>query len=557
MKQGLVPPLKKLMLGVATLVALVALPAAAQASSTVWAVGDGAAVGPTDNLVGAMVNQNPFDAFLYLGDVYDSGTSAEFNYYDEAYGAYKNKSYPTPGNHEWNNRAAGYDPYWGPALSSPHYYSLDVGSWHVISLNTEESGGLGSAQVAWLRTDLASHPGTCTMAFWHRPRYSATSQVNSTYSIGDDTKSAGLWQTLAGHASIVLTGHAHNYQRLNPIDGMTEFVVGTGGEANEHHTFTGPDSRLAASNDTDFGALKMVLEPGRADFSMMKLGGGVLDSGSIGCKTAPSVSTGSASGVGTNAATLAGTVDPNSDATSYYFEYGTTAQYGSQSPTVAAGSGSEPQAVSTSLSNLTPGTTYHYRLVATNSLGTSATTDKTFTTSTTTTTTPPPATTITAGPSGTIATTSAQFSFSSVAGASFQCKLDAASYASCSSPKAYSSLTQGSHTFSVTATDPGGTTGPAATRSFIVDTAPPNTTITSGPGQGSTTKNRTPTFSFTSTEAGSTFQCRVDGGSYSSCTSPKTLATLSYASHTFYVRAIDPAGNVDPTPASRGFKVHK
>ena len=407
--QGVMTSREKLMFLAATLFALVTMPASAHASSTVWAVGDGAAAGSTDDQVGAMIAQDPFDAFLYLGDVYDSGTSAEFAYYNDAYGSYKSKSFPTPGNHEWGNRATGYDPYWGAGFSAPHYYSFDVGGWHLISLNSEEASGAGSAQLSWLQADLASHPGTCTLAYWHRPRYTATSRVDSTFSIGDDSRTNAMWQALAGRASIALAGHAHNYQRLNPIDGITELIVGTGGEGNEHHTFTGPDSRLAASNDADFGALKLVLEAGRADFSMRKLGGGVLDSGSIACKAKPQASTGSASGVSRNAANVAGTVDPNGEATSYRFNYGTTDQYGSQSPSVAAGSGSEPQTVSASLANLSPDTTYHYSLVATNSLGTSSGPDKTFTTP------PAPITTITSGPSGAITTRSAEFRFSSEA----------------------------------------------------------------------------------------------------------------------------------------------
>ncbi len=85
------------------------------------------------------------------------------------------------------------------------------------------------------------------------------------------------------------------------------------------------------------------------------------------------------------------------------------------------------------------------------------------------------------------------------------------------------------------------------------DLTPPDTTITAGPS--GTTADSTPTFSFTATEAGSTFQCRVDGGAWSSCTSPHTTASLTNGAHTFEVRAIDGAGNVDASPASRAFTV--
>lgn len=84
---------------------------------------------------------------------------------------------------------------------------------------------------------------------------------------------------------------------------------------------------------------------------------------------------------------------------------------------------------------------------------------------------------------------------------------------------------------------------------------PPQTTITSGPANGSKTTDRTPTFGFKSSETGSSFQCQLDAGAFKPCTSPHTTATLSIGSHTFEVRAIDKAKDVDPSPASRTFQV--
>jgi hypothetical protein len=107
---------------------------------------------------------------------------------------------------------------------------------------------------------------------------------------------------------------------------------------------------------------------------------------------------------------------------------------------------------------------------------------------------------------------------------------------------------------------PGGATPPGA----APDTTPPDTTITSGPNRSTmskqtnypSTRDRTPSFEFVSTEAGSTFQCSVDDASFTSCTSPHTTDKLSRGElHTLSVRAIDSAGNVDPTPASITFKV--
>jgi formylglycine-generating enzyme required for sulfatase activity/GH43 family beta-xylosidase len=94
----------------------------------------------------------------------------------------------------------------------------------------------------------------------------------------------------------------------------------------------------------------------------------------------PTVTTGSASAVATSSATLNGIVNPNGSNTTYYFQYGTTTGYGSSTTSTSAGSGSSSVSVSASLTGLTNGTTYHYRLVATNSAGTSYGSDKTFTT---------------------------------------------------------------------------------------------------------------------------------------------------------------------------------
>ena len=86
----------------------------------------------------------------------------------------------------------------------------------------------------------------------------------------------------------------------------------------------------------------------------------------------------------------------------------------------------------------------------------------------------------------------------------------------------------------------------------------PETTITTGPAAGSTTADATPTFGFSSNEAGATFECRVDGATFGPCSGPgakHTPATLADGQHTFRVRAIDGAGNIDDTPAMRTFRV--
>jgi len=111
-------------------------------------------------------------------------------------------------------------------------------------------------------------------------------------------------------------------------------------------------------------------------------------------------------------------------------------------------------------------------------------------------------------------------------------------------------------TFTATATDTTGHTSPcSAGLTYVEDSTAPETTIASGPANGSTTNDRTPAFGFSSSEAGSSFECKVDGGSFAACSSPNTTAALADGAHTFKVRATDHAGNTDPTPASRSFTV--
>jgi hypothetical protein len=153
-----------------------------------------------------------------------------------------------------------------------------------------------------------------------------------------------------------------------------------------------------------------------------------------------------------------------------------------------------------------------------------------------------PVVTISSGPPDPSNQTTAVFSFSADKPASFECKLDTGGFAGCSSPKTYSALADGSHTFQVKATDQAGNSS-TASYTWVVDTvAPPTPTITSSPpGQTSSTDA---SFGFSDAESGVIFRCRLDGGSFSACTSPQSYSGLASGVHTFDVKAQDPAGNL-------------
>lgn len=141
------------------------------------------------------------------------------------------------------------------------------------------------------------------------------------------------------------------------------------------------------------------------------------------------------------------------------------------------------------------------------------------------------------------------------AGCTFEMRVDGGSWATVTSPHTITSpLADGEHTVEVRATDPAGNTDPTpASFTFDIDTDPPQTTIDSGPTDPTT--DTTPTFEFSSDEAGSSFEVRIDGGSWGGAGSPYTTGELSLGEHTFEARAIDPAGNIDASPASQTFTV--
>lgn len=167
----------------------------------------------------------------------------------------------------------------------------------------------------------------------------------------------------------------------------------------------------------------------------------------------------------------------------------------------------------------------------------------------------PPETTIDSGPSGFTRNPSPVFTFSSSkAGSTFECAIDGGAFNPCSSKESFGPLPDGSHTFAVRARDAKGTLDPTpASRSFTVDTVPPDTRITSS--SVSDPSGRTMSFSFTSDSPGSRFQCRLDKGSWEACSSPYKTPRLGRGDHVFRVRAIDKAGNLDPTPAEETFRI--
>lgn len=233
-------------------------------------------------------------AVLALGDEqYRSGTLNDFQAaYGKTWGRLKSITKPVPGNHEYSNLgAAGYYNYFGGAAGIPElgYYSYDIGSWHVVALNANcklvAGGGCarGSAQEQWLRHDLATNQQPCTLAYWHQPLFSSGVE-------GGSTATKPFWQDLQNYqADVVLNGHDHDYERFAPqradgttdTNGVTEFVVGTGGES--LGLLERRRSNSLVWDNQDYGVLKMKLDKDSYSWQFITETGAVKDSGRTNC----------------------------------------------------------------------------------------------------------------------------------------------------------------------------------------------------------------------------------------------------------------------------------
>jgi hypothetical protein len=234
------------------------------------------------------------------GTVFTLGDNAQSNgfyeeytqCYDPTWGRHKWRTLPTIGNHDWDGTVGRpYFAYFGASAgpAGPGYYSVTLGSWHIVSLNSNVAGGPGSPQYEWLKADLAASPATCTLAMWHHPVFSSGPN-------GNTGRMRDIWRLLnqAG-ADVVLNGHDHVYERFAPQDadgrptprGMREFIVGTGGYSLYDRATSQPNSEIFENRT--WGVLKLTLKSGKYDWEFVPVAGASFrDFGSAAC-VAPSV----------------------------------------------------------------------------------------------------------------------------------------------------------------------------------------------------------------------------------------------------------------------------
>lgn len=218
-----------------------------------------------DGATAAIIDQYPNATVFTLGDnAYPNGSSTDYRQcYDPSWGRFKDRIHPAPGNHDYHmTGAAGYFGYFGASAgpAGRGYYSYDLGGWHIISLDSEIGVDAASAQAVWLEQDLADHPATCTLAYWHKPLF--TSGANHPPEIRMRPLFTLLYD--AG-ADIVLSAHNHQYERFAPqrpdgtrddSRGIREFVAGTGGSGLYSFTTPQPNSQIRYKG---FGVLKLRL----------------------------------------------------------------------------------------------------------------------------------------------------------------------------------------------------------------------------------------------------------------------------------------------------------
>jgi hypothetical protein len=251
--------------------------------AVVYAAGDLAGEGDGDIAVTTMLSRHNFDALLTLGDhAYENGSVEEFaDEYASTYGEYDDRVRPAPGSHDYvTPDAAGYFDYFernSPTFAGDPYYAFALGGWRIYSLNSEIGQGQpGTEMYEWLRDDLNEHPADCVLAYWHKPMFTVGRKDN------DEGGMSLIWGLLAAHgADIVLAAHDHNYQRWAPIDGITSFVIGTGGRS--RYPISRVDERLAASDDGHYGALELALRPEGASYAFRSADDRVIDSGDVSC----------------------------------------------------------------------------------------------------------------------------------------------------------------------------------------------------------------------------------------------------------------------------------
>jgi len=230
-------------------------------SARLVGAGDIASKGSADIATGDLIEARPDARVFTAGDnAYPDGRASDFTTkYEPAWGLFKARTMPSPGNHEYRTAgASGYFDYFSatPAAPVPNtpenpgltpgqgYYSYDLGSWHILSLNSNISMAIGSSQYEFVQDDLTTNGALCELAYWHHPIASSGQHGNQAVA----RPIFELFDTQGG--DLVLNGHDHNYEAFKKINylgeesesGVRQIIVGTGGTGLRGQGFVQPGS---------------------------------------------------------------------------------------------------------------------------------------------------------------------------------------------------------------------------------------------------------------------------------------------------------------------------
>lgn len=243
-----------------------------------------------DEATAKILDANTGTVFLAGDNAYENGSTSDYNNcYNPTWGRHKARTKPSPGNHEYNTlNATGYYAYFGSAAGDPTkgYYSYDLGEWHIVALNSNIANIDAAAQLSWLNADLTANTKSCTLAYWHHPRFSSGSEH------GNNTAMEPFWNVLVQfNADVIINGHDHDYERFarqsptgvaDNVSGIREFVVGTGGRA--LYTLGIRKANSEVFNSSTFGVLKLTLSAGSYSWQFLPIAGQTFtDSGSENC----------------------------------------------------------------------------------------------------------------------------------------------------------------------------------------------------------------------------------------------------------------------------------
>ena len=245
-----------------------------------------------DSATAKLVEGIPGTVFTAGDNAYQDGTEAQFrDCYAPTWGRFRDRTRPAAGNHDWaSGNLAGYLGYFDEAGAPDgvSWYSYDLGSWHVVVLDSDCASVKGcdpaSAQGRWLAADLAASNARCTLAIWHHPRFSSGFH-------GNDTTVAPFWRALYDEgADVVVNGHDHDYERFAPQDpagredrerGIRAFVVGTGGA--DLRPFGVPTKNSELRVSVSDGVIQLTLHEGSYEWRFIPTAGDVGDAGSARC----------------------------------------------------------------------------------------------------------------------------------------------------------------------------------------------------------------------------------------------------------------------------------